>query len=604
MDQEPRTGEPGGDGGRDARVAAAQAQATRVAGKHTPLPGLPVKELPVGDSLYIPGPIGKVKDVAESYMRGRPKSSYHTEPEKYHPLDEEHSRNIAKAFEDMAHEPDNPAVKASYDALYDETRQQYRHIRQMHPELKIEPITGADPYAATPRLAARDVGENNHLWFFPTEGGFGTGEQAGISMADHPAMRPSGETLNGRPLLNNDLFRIVHDYFGHLKEGYGFRAAGEDNAWRSHAAMYSDLARPAMTTETRGQNSWVNYGPHAEANRTASAGDTVYADQKLGLMPEWTMRDRNSPAPIISYQGSPSAHRYVDMSKIGTGEGSGVRGTGMYSAGHEPIAEWYRHQLAARHDPLLKKYKLSQDHGSNLGIDLANSRGDPRPVIEDLQDHIESLKAQQAQGDTSTMVSSQIRNSQNMIRYLNDPNRFKGHMYQFAIDRPPEHFIDWDKPLSQQSDYVKDKLQPMVESMDKRIMAARTHLLGRAKERLAKAPPGSVNQRLEADIKRYSQPVDWENTPGKKLYEMAAHEALGTPPLNMEQGYPISSQYLRNKGIAGVKYESGTIHKQHQGQTNYATFEAPRILKRYAIPGMLGAGVAGTALAGKGENGS
>ena len=65
-------------------------------------------------------------------------------------------------------------------------------------------------------------------------------------------------------MLNNDLFRVVHDYFGHLKHGYGFRAAGEDNAWRAHAAMYSPEARPAMTSETRGQNSWVNYGPHGE----------------------------------------------------------------------------------------------------------------------------------------------------------------------------------------------------------------------------------------------------------------------------------------------------------------------------------------------------
>src|SRR6266700_7501765 len=75
--------------------------------------------------------------------------------------------------------------------------------------------------------------------------------------AEHPMLRPSGETLNGKPLLNNDLFRIVHDYFGHLKEGNGFRAAGEDNAWRTHSKMYSEAARPAMTTETRGQNSAV-----------------------------------------------------------------------------------------------------------------------------------------------------------------------------------------------------------------------------------------------------------------------------------------------------------------------------------------------------------
>ena len=97
----------------------------------------------------------------------------------------------------------------------------------------------------------------------------------------------------------NDLFRIVHDVFGHAKEGVGFRAAGEENAWRSHARMYSPEALPAMTAETRGQNSWVNYGPQAAANRGASAAGTIYAPQKIGMLPDWVIQSgRMSPLAI------------------------------------------------------------------------------------------------------------------------------------------------------------------------------------------------------------------------------------------------------------------------------------------------------------------
>ena len=195
-------------------------------------------------------------------------------------------------------------------------------------------------------------------------------------------------------------------------------------------------------------------------------------------MPEWTMRDRNSPAPIIVYQGSPHAFTQQDMSKIGGGEGSAVYGHGLYFAEHSPISEWYRHQLAARHDPLLKKYNLDADQGSRVGVDIANSQGDHRPVIADLQDHIENLKAKQAEGDTSMMTKNQIKNSTNMIRYMNDPNRAKGHLYEVAIDRPDEHFLHWDKPLHQQSEYVQSKLRPMLESLTPRIQAARAQLAG------------------------------------------------------------------------------------------------------------------------------
>lgn len=295
-------GAPGAGGGAGGLEEAQRASA-RAAGAVQPLAGLPQKPIILNGESYIPGPIGRVHDVAKQYMEqtGRP----YERAEAYRPLDVEHATAIAKAFDEMKHEPSNPRVKASYEALAKETGDQYRAIKQSG--LKVEPIGPdmPDPYATNPRLAAKDVAENNHLWFFPTEGGFGA--EKGAASAEHPMLRPSGEMLNGKPLLNNDLFRIVHDYFGHLKEGNGFRAAGEDNAWRTHSKMYSEAARPAMTTETRGQNSWVNYGPHGETNRTASAADTHYSEQKVGLMPDWTMRDREPMVELRRVGADPNA---------------------------------------------------------------------------------------------------------------------------------------------------------------------------------------------------------------------------------------------------------------------------------------------------------
>ena len=60
-------------------------------------------------------------------------------------------------------------------------------------------------------------------------------------------------------LNENQMFRAVHDYYGHGIHGNQFGAKGEEIAWESHAKMFSPLARLAMTSETRGQNSFVNY---------------------------------------------------------------------------------------------------------------------------------------------------------------------------------------------------------------------------------------------------------------------------------------------------------------------------------------------------------
>lgn len=264
---------------------AAHAQAEKVAGGHKPLEGLPQTPINLDGHLYVPGPIGRLRDAAESYMKeaGLP----YDPPKKYVPVDIERSKRIAGAFDEMQHTPTEPATKASYDAMIKETRAQWEAIKKTG--LKVDWIQPGqkDPYAASPRLAAQDVSENNHWWGFPTDQGFGTGPEAKKYEKDSPVLQKTGDIIGGREVVANDIFRIVHDMNGHLKDGNGFRAGGEENAWRSHAAMYSDLARPAMTAGTRGQNSWVNYGPFGASNRTADSEHTVYAPQKMGLLPKW-----------------------------------------------------------------------------------------------------------------------------------------------------------------------------------------------------------------------------------------------------------------------------------------------------------------------------
>lgn len=269
-------------------IAAEQARAAAAAGRYSPVNGLPQKPIQLQDgSFYVPGPLEAAHQAAEAYMResGLP----YEPPTEYAKLNKGFATRIAGAFDNMAHDPHDPAVRAAYEALANETLAQYQHVKGTG--LKIDYIEPGmpDPYADNPRAAIKDIRDNNHWWVYPTESGYGA---EGAAAADeNPMLRPSGETISGRPTVINDIFRVVHDYFGHAKEGHGFRAEGEENAYRSHMAMYSPAAIPAATTELRGQNSWLNFGPHGESNRTAKAADTVFADQKIGLMPDWTWKE-------------------------------------------------------------------------------------------------------------------------------------------------------------------------------------------------------------------------------------------------------------------------------------------------------------------------
>jgi hypothetical protein len=195
--------------------------------------------------------------------------------------DPERGARIAAAYDDMKHDPADPAVKQAFEQMIKETFEQYRQVLAMG--LKIEVIReGQDnPYPQGPKQVLEDL-QRGHLWFYPSKLGFGTLTK----IEDHPSLALSPFWIDGHQMTGVDVFRVVHDIFGHGLEGVGFGSHGEENAWQSHVRMYSPLAARAMTTLTRGQNSWVNFGPYGKANR-ANPQKTVYADQKVGLLPDW-----------------------------------------------------------------------------------------------------------------------------------------------------------------------------------------------------------------------------------------------------------------------------------------------------------------------------
>lgn len=228
------------------------------------------------------GPIAGIKGLAKLYS-ARAKIPY-KEITSYKIADPERGAKIAKAFEDMQHAPNDPEVQRAYHALVQETLAQYQIIKESG--LVIEMITEdmENPYPNGSSDMFADI-QNGHLWFFPTDSGFGDG-----SISDNPLLEKTGEKIDGYELRANDVFRIVHDIFGHAQHGFGFGPNGEESAYQAHRQMYSELAGKALATETRGQNSWVNFGPYGEANRKNPA-KTKYADQKTGLLPDEAIND-------------------------------------------------------------------------------------------------------------------------------------------------------------------------------------------------------------------------------------------------------------------------------------------------------------------------
>lgn len=173
---------------------------------------------------------------------------------------------MARVYQELVSDPTNPAVIKAYEALVRESRDQYEYMTK---ELGIKvDFVDYDPYnvpgkngemVPDSKSMMEDVLNNKHLFV----------RSSAQDFADNPHPILSAE--------ENDIFRAVHEFFGHAASGSNFRAAGEEGAWVSHSSMFSPEARRALTTETRGQNSYYNF---LDPTRKE------FAPQKAALFPE------------------------------------------------------------------------------------------------------------------------------------------------------------------------------------------------------------------------------------------------------------------------------------------------------------------------------
>lgn len=156
----------------------------------------------------------------------------------------------------------------AFHAMHEEVKHQFDYLtRPQHRGglgISVE-VTQHDPYANAGQMVD-DMAHNRHLAVMSTQ-----------ATGGHPVFGDTG----------NDMFRAVHDAFGHAATGRGFDRHGEEAAYQSHARMFrSPQARQALATETRGQN--------AHLIRRGN-----FPDQKTALLPSGT-RSLVVPSPDVT----------------------------------------------------------------------------------------------------------------------------------------------------------------------------------------------------------------------------------------------------------------------------------------------------------------
>lgn len=250
---------------------------------------------------------------------------------------------------------------------------------------------------------------------------------------------------------------------------------------------------------------------------------------------------------IRAYHGSPHSFDKFDMSKIGTGEGAQVYGHGLYFAENEGVAKGYRDALSK-----------SGTEGAQRRLKRAG--GDIDKAITDTQQLADKYRS----GGANNYALAAEEDLRFLQKYKDTGEWTPGQMYEVNIRANPERFLDWDKPLEQQSDYVK-------QALTNHPVFSRSESIG---EPIARA---MKNQFFAGDIVR---------------------ENKATP----EQ----VSQYLQSLNIPGIKYLDQGSRAAGEGSRNYVVFDQNiiDILRKYGLfPGIAVGGAAGGGLLGDNSGG-
>lgn len=287
--------------------------------------------------------------------------------------------------------------------------------------------------------------------------------------------------------------------------------------------------------------------------------------------------------PIRAYHGSPHDFDRFDISKIGTGEGAQAYGHGLYFAEKEGVARGYREGLAGKPRGLSARLDGAEDWSSAAPADRAAmselwARVSPYKI--ETTDDVARIMSR-AKSDLEKTIrnidAGHVKVSKwddegyrEALRLLNEnrvtftPPTTPGRMYEVDIHAPPDRFLDWDKPLSQQPQAVQDVANPFLKSQ----------LQGVDRLPLSGMEKNDLRESLLSG-----------NVTGNEFYRSLAGYNLGYPP----SGPQNATARLAEAGIPGIKYLDAGSRAAGDGSRNYVVFDDSivEILKKYGLAGLL-----------------
>ncbi len=244
------------------------------------------------------------------------------------------------------------------------------------------------------------------------------------------------------------------------------------------------------------------------------------------------------PGPMIPgmtvFHGSPHKFTKFDLSKIGTGEGAQAYGHGLYFAENPRVAGNYRNRFAERggytYTPEVQKKYFPAWDALTEKLNDAHRRA---------SDFAGDNAARRKAGTEYDQIADELDILQR--RMIKDGG-IPSEAFLYEVDIPDDaiaRMLDWDAPLSEQPEGVKDAL---------------------AKAFASETGTSYKMAREQIDANNYDLGINFYRSEARRLGAGEFRDDL-------------ASEYLRSIGIPGIKYFDGSSRAAGEGTRNIVLFD-------------------------------
>jgi len=261
-----------------------------------------------------------------------------------------------------------------------------------------------------------------------------------------------------------------------------------------------------------------------------------------------------TPKYIRAYHGSPYDFDRFDASHLGRGEGHQAYGHGLYFAGNENVARYYRDTLSERRDRIVKgtNYEIPNWVASRIeaGEDVAGVREE---FAKRLRDALADARRPDAR--QPWLARGQARRHVDLLRGLDAVASGAeiapaGRMYEVEIRQPQRGMLDWDADIDNQPLVVQEAL------------------------RRIGLPLGDATGPTLHSAYGWTQPA---LVKGSDVYKTARNQLGRVNDLPYKDLEPYVAAWWRDQGVPGVRYlDAGSRHLHDSAAKRVAALQKDR----------------------------